>query len=95
MSQESGWRDAGRYRDRDTCNNYIDRLQADASPGAHITWRGNGAKGQQVGLDVAMLQMAAHLNSMRPGANVPNMGFVAQLRSRVLSETNPGTDLAE
>jgi|GEM_PF-2762835 len=82
----------------DILNNYIDRLQADASPGArgaHGTWRGDGAKGQPLGLDVAMLQMAAHLNSLKPGANVPNMGFVAQLRSRVLAETNPGTDLAE
>ena len=79
----------------DILNNYIDRLQTDASPGTHGTWRGNGAKGQPLGLDVAMLQMAAHLNSMRPGANVPNMGFVAQLRSRVLAATNPGTDLAE
>jgi hypothetical protein len=79
----------------DILNNYIDRLQADASPGAHGTWRDDGAKGQQVGLDVAMLQMAAHLNSMRPGANVPNKGFVTQLRSRVLAATNPGTDLAE
>ena len=78
----------------DRLNNYIDRLQADASPGAHGTWRTDGSRDQANGPDIAMLQMAAHLNSMRPGADVPNARFVTQLRSRVLSEINPGTDLA-
>ena len=75
-------------------NTYIDRLQADSSPRLHVTWREEGTREQDGPRDIAMLQMAAALNSMRLGANSPNARFVSQLRARVLAESKPGTNLA-
>lgn len=74
-------------------NNYIDRLQADASPRT-LDMSGDGEGPQAGGIQIAMLQMAAHLNSMRPRSGVPDPGFLANLRSRVLAETAGGTNLA-
>lgn len=66
-------------------NNYIDRLQAGSSSRTTAVW-------QQGGLDATILQMAANLNSLKPGANVANGGFVSRLRERVLAEAAPGGD---
>jgi hypothetical protein len=74
-------------------NNYIDRLQADASPRT-LDMGGDGEGSQAASIEIAMLQMAAHLNSMRPRAGVPDPGFLSNLRSRVLAETAGGTNLA-
>jgi hypothetical protein len=67
-------------------NNYIDRLQADASP------RTLNMSGGDV--EVGVLQIAAHLNSMRLGAGLPDVGFMGNLKSRMLAEAAGGTNLA-
>ena len=62
-------------------NNRIDRMLADRSLGGLQAWDNSGASDE-----AAMLQMAAHLSSMRPAACSPTSQFVARLRSRMLSE---------
>ena len=85
--------------DIERINNYIDSLQADRSPVARrpmmsgSAWGWAGAGGSN-GIDVAALQMAAHLSSMRPGATTPDGGFVARLKARMMAEAALGTDLA-
>lgn len=76
-------------------NNYIDRLQVDASPRTgEMGSSGDGEGTQPGGIEIAMLQMAAHLNNLRAHAGVPDPGFVARLRSRVVAEAAGGTNLA-
>ena len=70
-------------------NNYIERLQADASPRAVAV-----AGWQQGGIEATILHMASHLNSLRPGANVADEGFIARLRERVREEAASRSDLS-
>lgn len=75
-------------------DNYIGRLQADVSPGAFSAWGSYDETARGAATELAALQMAAHLGSMRPGANSVDAGFVSRLRARVLAESTLGTDLA-
>ncbi len=67
-------------------DNYIDSLQADTGLRSRLRWRVAHNVGQQGDVEATMLQMAAHLNSMRPGANKADEGFISRLRERVLAE---------
>ena len=68
-------------------NNQIDLMQADKSPFTH---------GMEIAdpIEIAMIQVAAGLKSLRNGPASPDMGFAARLRMRMLAEAVPGTDLA-
>ena len=64
----------------DWLNGQIDRMQAGRGMAAIDL-----AIGDAPGETIALLQMAAQLNSLRPGALEPAPGFLAGLRERVLS----------
>ena len=63
----------------DWLNNQIDRLRADERLSSPDAYPVSGLSAE----DAAMLQMAAHLNSLRPGASDPDPRFVADLRARM------------
>ncbi len=71
----------------DRFNDQISSLQADESPRPDQLRRAEN-KGNYDGAaeEVAILRMAAALNSLRPSAGKPDPNFVARLRARVLSE---------
>ena len=60
-------------------NTRIERMQADRSFRDIGPWNS-----ERMSEEVAMLQMAAHLNSLRPGADTPCPDFVSSLRARML-----------
>ena len=68
-------------------NNQINLMQADKSP---------FTLGMECAdpTEIAMLQVAAGLKSLKTGPVGPDAGFAAQLRTRMLSETVSGTNLA-
>jgi hypothetical protein len=68
-------------------NNQINLMQADKSP---FTLGIESADPTEI----AMLQVAAALKSLRTGPVGPDGGFVAQLRTRMLAEGVSGTNLA-
>jgi len=61
-------------------NKRIDRMQADRSFLGLQAWDDSEQSDE-----VEVLRMAAHLNSLRPGAGTPNPDFVASLRARMLA----------
>jgi hypothetical protein len=69
----------------DKLNNQIDLMQADKSPFTHGIESTDAA-------EIAMLQVAAGLKSLRTGPVGPDAGFVEQLRTLMLAEAVPGTD---
>ena len=66
----------------DWLNNQIDRLRADESISSPAAYPESGLSAE----DASMLQMAAHLNSLRPGASDLDPTFVADLRARMLAK---------
>ena len=77
----------------DLLDRYIDRLQVDASPRSIGVWPVD-AQGGEPDEMISLLQMAVHLNAMRPGAGVPSASFTARLRSQMLSSAKDGSDYA-
>ncbi len=70
----------------DRLNDQINLMQGDKSPFARGIESADAT-------DIAMLQVAAGLKSLRTGPVGPDAGFVAQLRTRMLAETVRDTDL--
>ena len=68
----------------DRLNNQIDLMQADKSPFTY------GIESID-DTELAMLQVAAGLKSLRTGPAGPDAGFVEQLRTRMLAGAVPGT----
>ena len=64
----------------DWLNDQIDHMQAGKSLQSSLDYMLEGEPGELM----AMLQMAAQLNSLRPGAMRPDAGFIAGLRERVM-----------
>lgn len=64
-------------------NDQIDRMQAGKRPHAPQYAAGTEDRAEAA----AMLQMAAQLNAVRPGAGHPDTNFVSSLRARLLVET--------
>ena len=61
-------------------NNRVDRMQANRGLFGLQAWDDS-----EWSDEVEMLQMAAHLRSLRPGADTPRPEFVASLRARMLA----------
>ena len=61
-------------------NDRIDRMRAERGLRGLRAWDCS-----ERSTEVAMLQMAAHLNSLRPRAGTPDPAFVASLRARMSS----------
>ena len=68
----------------DWLNDGIDRMLAGKSPVTPEQWKGPESIIER---DVELLQLAAGLNSLRPGASQPDLGFVRRLRERIADET--------
>ena len=64
-------------------NNRIDRMQANRGFFDLQAWDDSARSDE-----VEVLQMAAHLKSLRPGASTPRPEFVASLRARMLTAAN-------
>lgn len=62
-------------------NNRVNRMQADRGFLFLQAWDDSDQSEE-----LEMLQMAAHLNSLRPHAALPSPDFVASLRSLMLAE---------
>lgn len=77
----------------DWLNSKIERMRAGKS-----LLDGADAVAQLSEEQVAILRCAAHLHAIEPGASDPEPGFLARLRSRVLSESAgavPGQSVEE
>lgn len=70
----------------DMLNNRIDLMQAERSPFAHQADRAGATQ-------IAMLQFAAGLKSLRAEATDPDAGFVSGLRARMLAGLGPDIEL--
>jgi hypothetical protein len=73
----------------DWLNNQINCMQADR----RLTASDPALQYQPDAEDLVLLQMAAQLNSLRPGAVQPDRAFLAGLRSCVLSAVESGHSL--
>jgi len=70
----------------DWLNDQIDHLQADRSLLRPVAANKVCAENE----DAALLQIAAHLNSLRPGALDPDLIFLASLKARILENVPRG-----
>ena len=69
----------------DWLNDSIERMLAGKSPIAPSQWQ---SAERIIERDVALLEQAASLNSLRPGASDPDPRFMVQLRDRIALEAN-------
>ena len=66
-------------------NDVIDNLQGGRSPLSGINQAATRAEAVE---EVMLIMAAGRFNALRPGASIPDPGFLSDLRSRLLAETN-------